>query len=411
MEEYLKIVYIQPKSFFSWEALGIGYIGAYCKKHGFNDQEFFSSSLDEEELIVEKAAEADIVGFSCTSPQTKDALHLAGKIKQKNPRVWTVFGGIHPTVLSEEIAALPEVDSVVVGEGEVSMLKILRGCRDPIVKSPLVEDLDSIPYPDRGLIKLERHLAATHEKEGRRVTSVFSGRACPFNCVFCASKALWGRRTRLRSPNNIVAEFEVLCREWKVDHIIFADDEVGINKAHFSEFCEKLISQGNKTTWGCNMVVSTLDENLLRLMRKAGCTDLFLGVESGSPRILTAMKKPYTVEHIRKAFNLTKEIGFTRRAYVLLGMPDETLADIDMTERLVEEIAPDVVGFTILAPFPGTFFYDPVKHKDIDWAGVDEYRNEITATRTLTNKELHEIQKKMISKFRDRIAYHHKLYE
>lgn len=407
----MKIVYIQPKSFFSWEALGVGYIGAYCKMHGYSDQEFFSASLDDEEMIVTNASNADIVAFSCTSPQINNALHLAERIKQNNSKVWTVFGGIHPTVLFEQISSLSQVDCVVLGEGEVSMLKILRGCRDLIVQSHPLNDLNLMPHPDRELIKLERHLAATYKNEGRRVTSIFSSRACPFNCVFCASKALWGRNPRLRNPDSIVDEFEILNHEWKVDHIIFADDEVGIDKAHFAKFCEKLISRGNKITWGCNMVVNTLDVDLLKLMRRAGCTDLFMGVESGSPSILTAMKKPYTVENIRYGFKLTKEIGFTRRAYVLLGMPDETLQDIDMTERLVEDISPDVVGFTILAPFPGTFFYDSIKHKDIDWTGIDEYKNDITATRTLTNNELHEIQKKLVCKFRDRIAYHHKLYE
>jgi radical SAM superfamily enzyme YgiQ (UPF0313 family) len=407
----MKVVYIQPKAFFSWEALGLGYLGAYCKRHGFADQEFFSSFWDDEELIVRGAAEADVVGFSCTSPQMKDALGIARRIKERNPGVWTVFGGVHPSALPEETAALAEVDSVVVGEGEASMLKILKGCRDPIVRSPYIEDLDEIPNPDRELIKVERHLGLTYEKEGRRVTSIFSTRACPFKCIFCASNVIWGRRTRFRSPANIAREFEELERDWKVDYVSFSDDEIGLKRAHLKEFCELLIRKGNKIKWGGNVVVNTLSEDILELMRRAGCADLWMGVETGSPRIMKAMGKPFTTEDVKWAFEVTKKYGFSRRAYIILGMPEETVEDIELTDRFIEEIDPDVVGFTILAPFPGTRFHDPVRHKDVDWSEVDEYRNDLTETRTLTNDELKEIQKKLVRKYKDKIAYHHKLYE
>jgi radical SAM superfamily enzyme YgiQ (UPF0313 family) len=407
----MKVVYIQPKAFFSWEALGLGYIGAYCKHHGFTDQEFFSSSWDDEEFIVERAAAADVVAFSCTSPQMKNALHLARRIKGRNPKVWTVFGGVHTSALPEETVLLPEVDSVVVGEGEASMLKILQGCREPIVKSPYIEDPDTIPYPDRELIKVQRHMAKTYEKEGRRVTSIFSSRACPFRCVFCASNSVWGRKMRFRSPENIVGEFEQLQHDWNVDYISFADDEIGLKRAHLKELCELLIGNNNKIKWGGNVVVSTVSEELLKMMKMAGCTDLWMGVESGSPRILKAMGKPFDIEDVKWAFNVAKKYGFSRRAYIILGMPDETLEDIELTDQLIEEIDPDVVGFTILAPFPGTRFYDHVKHKDVDWSQVDEYTNDLTETKTVTNRDLKEIQKKLVQKYKHKIAYHHKLYE
>ncbi len=407
----MKVAYIQPKSFFCWEALGIGYLGAYCKQHGFTDQQFLSSLWDDEDLIVKRAAGADVIGFSCTSPQMRCALSLARRIKQQNPKVWTVFGGVHPSALPEETAALPEVDSVVVGEGEVSMLKILNGCRDAIVKSPYIEDIDTIPNPDRHLIKLERHLTLTYEGEGKRITSIFSSRACPFGCVFCASNSVWGRKQRLRSPKNIIGEFEELRSSWNVDYINFADDEVGIKRSHLLEVCELLIKNNNKINWGVNMVVNSISEDLLIKMKRAGCTDIWMGVESGSQRILKSMRKPFNAEDVKRAFKITKKYGFSRRAYVILGMPDETLEDIRLTDQLLEEIDSDVVGFTILAPFPGTRFYNPAKHKDVDWAQVDEYRNDLTATNTLTNEALKGIQMQLVEKYKKKISYHHKLYE
>jgi radical SAM superfamily enzyme YgiQ (UPF0313 family) len=159
------------------------------------------------------------------------------------------------------------------------------------------------------------------------------------------------------------------------------------------------------------MVVSVMDEELLKLMWAAGCRELWLGVESGSPRILRDMRKPFNLNDIRQAFKITKALGFVRRAYILLGMPNEELGDIEMTDRLIEEIEPDVVGFTILAPFPGTRAYDPQLHRDIDWSEVDEYHNKFTRTKTMTNEELHRRQQWFVKKYHDRIAFHHKLYD
>jgi anaerobic magnesium-protoporphyrin IX monomethyl ester cyclase len=168
---------------------------------------------------------------------------------------------------------------------------------------------------------------------------------------------------------------------------------------------------GLKMTWGCNMVVSVMDADLLKLMWQAGCRELWLGVESGSPHILHDMNKPFNLRDIREAFKITKDLGFTRRAYILLGMPEETREDIEMTDRLIEEIEPDIVGFTILAPFPGTAFYNKDVHTHIDWSEVDEYHNQFTRTKTLSNEELHQIQKNFVNKYRHKIAFHHKLYE
>lgn len=407
----MKLVLVQPSSFFSWEALNLGYIAAYVRRSGFDDIDFFTASFDSEHDILEGCKNADVVGFTCTSPQIKHALYLARNIKKEKPSILTVFGGVHPSALPDATAAFPEVDIVVVGEGEEAMLKILNGDRNPIIHGLPIKNIDTLPFPDRHLLKLERHLTKTQQVEGRRITSIFTSRGCPFKCPFCASHAVWGREQRRRSPESIVEEFEILKKEWNVSYISFADDEVGLNKRHFSELSELLIKRGNKISWGCNVVVSTLNKDLLKLMWTAGCRDLWMGVESGSPKILEDMKKPFDINDIRKAFGIARELGFSRRAYILLGMPNETLEDITLTDKLIEEIDPDVVGFTILAPFPGTEFYDAVKHKDVDWSQIDEYTNSLTSTKYLSNTDLHVIQKRMVEKYYAKRAYHHKLYE
>ncbi len=129
-----------------------------------------------------------------------------------------------------------------------------------------------------------------------------------------------------------------------------------------------------------------------------------MGVESGSPQILKDMNKGITVEKAVWAFRVTKEMGFFRRAYVLLGMPNESYEDIKLTENLIDKIQPDAVGFTILAPYPGTSFYDPALHKDVDWSAVDEYKNLLTKTKYLSNLDLQREQERLANKYKEIIV-------
>lgn len=128
----------------------------------------------------------------------------------------------------------------------------------------------------------------------------------------------------------------------------------------------------------------------------------------GSQRILKEMKKGIALDKVRWVFKVTAELGFYRRAYMLLGMPEETLEDIRLSEKIVDEIKPDTVGFTILAPYPGTSYYDPNLHKDVDWAEVDEYENRLTKTKFLTNEDLHREQERLVSKYRENIVFRQK---
>ena len=142
-------------------------------------------------------------------------------------------------------------------------------------------------------------------------------------------------------------------RTLKIEFIKFSDDTFTINKERVREFCEKKIERDIKIPWGCNIRADSVDEDLLRLMKRAGCQEVWIGVESGSPKILKEMKKDIELDKVRWVFKVTAELGFFRRAYMLLGMPEENLDDVRLSEKIVDEIKPDAVGFTILAPFPG----------------------------------------------------------
>ncbi len=402
----MKIAFIQPRSFHCWEALNFGYMAAYLKQNGFNNIEFFSGFYDSDEEIIKGCEDADIVAFSCTSPQLKHALTLAEKVKTEYNHI--VFGGVHPTVLPEETLAQASVDAVVVGEGERAILDIVRGDRGRVIKKPFIDDLDSLPFPDRKIIKQERNIMTAYRDNGYRIASVFSSRGCPFDCTFCASKALWSRKGRFRSADNILDEFEAVVKDLSIDFMKFSDDTFTIYKKLVIEFCEKKIRRGSKTPWGCNIRVDSVDDETLGLMVKANCREVWVGVESGSPKILKDMKKNISLDKVRRCFSRAAELGLFRRAYFMLGMPNEDHEDIKMTENIIDEIQADAVGFTILAPYPGSAYFDPVKHKNVDWSTVDEYRNSYTSTKYLTNAELHSEQKRLVNKYKDRIVFRQK---
>jgi radical SAM superfamily enzyme YgiQ (UPF0313 family) len=413
----MKLVFIQPNVGFkghTWEALGIGYLVSYLKKYYKKKLEilFYSAFYDSDEDIINNSKDANIICFSCTSPQYKHALWLAKQIKKKNNLI--VFGGIHSSALPNLVLKDDPIDIVVIGEGEKSMVKIVEMAAEGVKISKqtyqfdYIEDINSIPFPDRRTIKNERNIEEAYNDSGIRITSILSSRGCPFKCSFCCSHCLWGRTPRLRSPLNILDEFEQLVKEWKIEFVKFADDTFTINKGRIIDFCKLKIEKRIKIPYGANAHVNTIDEESLKYLAESNCTELWYGVESGSLKILKDIHKSTNLDRIKKVFHLTKIYGIKTRAYFLLGMPNETIEDIGMTERLCDELQPDIVGFTLLAPYPINEYYDYETMKDWDWSAFDEYNNEWVHTETLTNQQLKQEQKRLVEKFQKKITFRQK---
>ena len=410
----MKIVFIQPNVGFkghTWEALGIGYLAAYLKKNysGTIDIDFYSGFYDSDEQIISAGQKADIVGFGCTSPQYKHALNLAKQIKSNHNHI--VFGGIHPTVLPDLILKEDCIDSVVIGEGEKAVLRLVEDVTkgEKVHKrryeTDYVTNLNDLPFPDRGAIKNERNLMQAYHDEGIRITSVLASRGCPFRCSFCCSRNVWRSQTRFRSPENLLDEIELLVKDWDVQFLKFSDDTFTVNKQKVLDFCKLKIERGIKLPYGANAHINTIDEELLKYLAESGCQELWYGVESGSPRILKEIHKSTNIRKIKQVFKLTKEYGIKTRAYFLLGVPSETIEDINMTEKLCDELQPDMVGFALLAPFPTNEYFDYETMADWDWSTFDEYGNDWVSTKTISNKELKNIQQRLVAKYRDVAAF------
>ncbi len=406
----MKAVFIQPYYQNVWESIGVGYIMSYCKKHVPDwEYDFFQGNFDSDKVILDGCQDADVVAFSCTTPTFQHALHLAKMVKEINPRARTVFGSWHPTALKEktfEDGRDSVIDQIVVGEGEMAFANILKGNTDKIVMGSAL-GFNELPWPDREGIKNHRTVELCHEMVGQRITSFQANRVCPVNCIFCSEKIMTGRfnrRTnaiRSRDPKDVCDEIEHVIKEFDLDYFKFVDATFDISAQYVIDFCKEKIKRGITTEWECLIHAVFCTEEMFQWLKKSNCNQINIGVESGSDKVLRKVGKGTSTKTVRKVFKWGRTYGIERRAFFILGMPNETEDDLILTDQFIEEIEPDVIGFTILCPYPGSDLYDHEKYRHIDWAGTDEYSNDFWHTEHLTNQRLKEWQAYLNKKYAD----------
>jgi radical SAM superfamily enzyme YgiQ (UPF0313 family) len=407
----LKIALVRPKFKNIWESLACGYIASYLEKHWKTDPEseivFYDGNFEPERQILAECVDADYVAFSCTSPQMGQALRLACNIKSENPKVKTVFGGHHPSSLPEQVARSPWVDKVVVGEGERAMLEILEGkWIGKVAQSLPIEDLDDLPFPDRTFIEQERTLKLTEKNDGERIASILSGRGCLFHCIFCTGdRDVFGPKVRKRSVKNVLDEIEQLVSEWRIDMLKFADTEINTSVSWLKDFCHMKEERKITVPWGANVHARMMYQDVLYAMKSAGCREIWVGVESGSPHVLRDMRKAITIEMVENVFRWAKAYRIRTRVYFMTGFPTETREDFEATLDFAERLNADVYGMTIACPFPGTALYNAVQHSGVDWSETDEYTNDFWHTKHFTNEQLKQNQAEFMDRFKDRLCW------
>ncbi len=411
----MKVTLIQPRYFNVWEAIGPAYIAAHAKRHfqGKLDFQFFQAYFDDDQTILDGAADSDVVGFSCTSPVFAHGVRLARELKRRNPGIRTVVGGFHPSAVPQECLS-DAIDQVVIGEGEDAFLRILNGDTAPIVQGRPYEEFGGV-FPDRELIRNRRTVDLCQQQIGRRITSFQSVRVCPFRCTFCAERVVTGNFNRQsnplreRTPGHLVEEIVKTARDLDLDYFKFADATWNTSTQKVIAFCDELMRRNVQLPWEANIHASYVTLEMLQAMKRAGCHQINVGCESGSQRILHDMRKGLHVEKIKQTFAWARAVGIERRAYFLLGFPNETLEDVAKTEQLVEDIEPEVFGITILCPYPGTDHYNPATMRDYDWTVCDEYTNPYWSTPHFSNAELHATQARLTEKFSERLAWHNRV--
>jgi radical SAM superfamily enzyme YgiQ (UPF0313 family) len=407
----MRVVFIQPKAENIWDALWAGYIGAYLKKKmPWVETEFHHGNFEDFDQIVLSCYDADYVVFSSTSPPFPYVLRMCEDIKEMDPFVKTVVGGWHATALGDKITD-ENIDHLVIGEGEHAVFQIIHGNIGTRIVHGTKLRPDYMPWPDRKFIKSELTIGLAEEMTGLRIASFQAHRGCPFRCPFCAEKKMTGlmdkdNPIRSRDVVDVMDEIEQATKDFDLTYFKFVDATFDISADYVIEFCKEKIRRGNTTEWECLVHAALATEKMFFYLKQANCNQVNIGCESGSDIILKRdIKKGVDTKGIKQVFEWAKKHGVGRRAFFLLGMPNETHEDVKLTEEFIEEIRPDVVGFTILCPYPGTEFYDHDRMQDYKWEETDEYSNDYWETGNYTNQQLKGTQKYLVNKYRDKICY------
>lgn len=295
----------------------------------------------------------------------------------------TVFcaGGAHTSVTPETVLRGIGVDFVFAGEGEEAFPSVVARLEDggditgmpgvgllrdgAYVAGPapaFVEDLDSLPMPNRDLlIDRDFYFGPPGNIRGlvmRRGATMVTSRGCPFRCVFCQSSAVLGHRVRQRGVERVVAEMRELHERYGVESVYFGDDIFGFDTGWLLAFCDRLARERLGLRWGCQQRADRVTDARLAAMKAAGCVQIDMGVESGDPRVLTALNKGETVEQFEDAARLVHRHGMRLLASFVVGSPDETGESIRLTERLIGRLRPHMCQYFTLVPYPGTALYD-----------------------------------------------------
>jgi len=357
--------------------IGIMYVAAVLEKEGYEVQllDAEAENLDFDTTVNKiKDYGPDVVGFTATTPLFPLGIKIAETLKKNNLNIKTVFGGPHISALPQESLAPKAVDFVVIGEGEYSMLELIKeiegeknfakvkgiGYKEAGLaiinpKRELIQNLDELPFPTKHLTNQEKYL---NLYTGKPYALVVTSRGCPFNCIFCDSKITFGRRTRYRSPENVIKELKQIVDIWEIKDITFTDDTFTLNRERTIELCKRIIEENLNISFICSSRADTIDEERLKWLKKAGCRQITFGLESGDDKILQIIKKGITTEDAKRAIALTKSFGIETHASYMLGNPGETLKTMNKTIEFAQELNTDFAQFSIATPFPGTEMWD-----------------------------------------------------
>lgn len=392
-----------------FQPLGLAYIAAVLEKNHYQVKilDALAEGFDQEKVIGSRRIvglsysdikkeirrfQPDIVGIATPfSFQSLEAHKVADLVKQVNQQIITVTGGSHPTIQPEEMLKNKNVDYVIRGEGEYIMLDLIRAIegkkslrkikslsyrdnKGQIINNPRsepIKDLDNLPFPARYLLPMEKYHQAAKKGRvtegliayGKKRTSIVTSRGCPFNCTFCTVHLIMTRVWRARSPKNVLEELKECKNKYGIEYFDIIDDNFTLIPERAKEICRLMIKEDLQLEWSTpnGVRADKLDEELITLMKKAGCISIKVAPESGNQEVLNRIiKKNLDLKKIKKAIVLCKKHQLPIEAFFVVGFPQETEKDIQDTINYAKELRQlgcDYCYFFIATPYFGTEMY------------------------------------------------------
>lgn len=364
--------------------LGIMYVAAFVEKNTDYQVEILDAQveqLDYSQLKKEiKTRNPDIIGMTVLTFTLLDVLKTARLAKEISPKIKIVLGGPHANIYPGETISLPNIDFLVLGEGERVIKELLDNINQPdkLVKikglvfknedqiintgqPDFIDDLDALPFPARHLTPYKKYFSIISSNVP--VTTMFTSRGCPYQCLFCDRPQL-GKNFRARSADNVVDEIQ-LCEKMGIKEIFVYDDTFAVDRQRVIDICDGIKKREIDIVWDIRTRVNTVDKELLQKLKEAGCQRIHYGIEAGTQKILKILNKGITIEQVKTAFELTKKAGIQAAGYFMLGSPDETREDIKETINLLKKINPDYIHVSITTPYPATGLYQVAKDRQV----------------------------------------------
>ncbi len=368
---------------------GVGSIAAVIKQAG-HDFELLHLTRPEDarELAVEVAeTDPDVIGLSCMTHTFPYVRSFAKAIKERLPRTPTVLGGVHAILNPEESIGVDGVDAVCLGEGETVVLPLLERLADgqsfadveglwvkhdgQVLRNPptpLIQELDSLPAPDRSVFDFSR-LVSTREG----VLYVFASRGCPYDCAFCSNAAIRARSPnptkylRYKSVAHVCREIESAAREFPgtLRGIYFQDEILTLNRSWLAEFAE-VYPRRIGVPFNCNLRADLVTPRVAEQLQRAGCNSVSIGLESGVERIRGGvLGKNISDAEFHTAFERLRDHGMQINTFSMVGLPEETPTEALTTVFFNAESGVDKNMVSIFCPYPGTPLFEKVVAKGI----------------------------------------------
>ena len=395
---------LEPKCETVAMPLGLAYVAAYlqettdykieildCHIEGIDTVKREGSvkivGLSEEEIKDRiRRLHPDIVGVSAHgTPSTRVHHRITRIVKEIDPEIKVIFGGVHASIEWKRVLHDKNVDAVVIGEGEISFAEVCKavergrsfdGIRGVAWRSgehivlnqprSLIKDLDSLPLPARHLLNVTKYLEGQRREMENNYNvrypalSMISSRGCPFRCAFCSFHIIYGQRFRPRSASKVVDEMEILIEKYGAREIQFMDDNITVQKKRVHQICDEILARKLEVRWCApsGIDIRTLDEDLLKKMKKSGCYRLLFGIETGDPETRKYIEKHHNIAQAKCVVRSANHLGFWTAASYMIGFPYEKLDNIKNTFDLAKSLGTDFAVFNIATPYPKTKLYD-----------------------------------------------------
>lgn len=403
--------------------LGLAYLASVLERDGHDAKIIDAPALELSTSQIKNELDKEqpeIIGVTATTPTVYNAFEVIRAAKEVCPDSFTVLGGPHPSFLPiETLKECPVLDAVCIGEGEETVVELAEAMKrdrklsdvkgisfkskgNAAMKTlprPLIKELDSLPFPAWHLLPMDKYTVLGKKSV---ICHIMSSRGCPFQCTFCSSSLLFGKRYRARSAKNVVDEMEYLASKYHPESIEFSDDEFTLDRRRTEAICDEIKERRLSVPWACSSRVDTISNSLLEKMKKAGCFFIYYGIESGSQRVLNLIKKGIRIEQVEKTVRLTKEAGINTLGSFIIGFPDETKKEIEETVKLSRKLKLDYAQFSIATPYPGTELYEVAKREGLllteDWSKYTAAKP-VMAMKNLNVEEISKLFRKAYMKF------------